>query len=192
VRPDPSEIAPIEPDTKDWTWALQRECPDCGFDAQRLDIEELPPLLRDHALAWGELLARPGVTERPAPDVWSPLEYACHVRDVHLLFDERVALMLHEVDPEFADWDQDATAVAEGYYHQDPTTVALELVAAAGAVAGRYAAVTGDQRARRGRRSDGSEFTIESISRYHAHDMVHHAHDVGLDVAQGGASETGA
>ena len=83
--PPSSEIAPIEPDTKDWTWALQRECPDCGFDAQRLDVEELPQLLRDHALAWGELLARPGVTERPAPDVWSPLEYACHVRDVHLV-----------------------------------------------------------------------------------------------------------
>src|SRR4051794_9535984 len=140
VRPDPSEVAPIEPDTKDWTWALQRECPDCGFDARRLDIEELPQLLRDHALAWGVLLARPGVTDRPAPDVWSPLEYACHVRDVHLLFDERVALMLREVDPEFADWDQDATAVAEGYHLQDPATVALELVAAAGAVAGRYAA----------------------------------------------------
>ena len=59
-------------------------------------------------------------------------------------------------------------------------------------VAGRYAAVTGDQRARRGRRSDGSEFTVESISRYHAHDMVHHAHDVGLDVTHGGAPGTGA
>jgi hypothetical protein len=192
VRPDPSEIVPIEPDTKDWTWTLQRECPDCGFDAQRLDIAELPQLLRDHALAWGELLSRPGVTERPASDVWSPLEYACHVRDVHRRFDERVGLMLHEVDPEFANWDQDATAVAEDYYHQDPATVALELVAAAGTVAGRYAAVTGDQWARRGRRSDGSEFTVESISRYHAHDMVHHAHDVGLDVTRGGASGTGA
>ena len=100
--------------------------------------------------------------------------------------------MPEQDDPEFANWDQDATAVAEDYYHQDPATVALELVAAAGAVAGRYAAVTGDQRARRGRRSDGSEFTVESISRYHAHDMVHHAHDVGLDVAPEGASETGA
>ncbi len=192
VRPDPSEIVPIEPDTKDWTWVLRMPCPDCGFDAQRLDVATLPQLLRDQAFAWGQLLARPEVSERPAPEVWSPLEYACHVRDVHRLFDERIALMLHEVDPEFANWDQNRTAVAERYFQQDPATVALELVEAAGAVAGRYAAVHGSQWARRGRRSNGDEFTVESISRYHAHDIVHHAHDVGLVVPRGGTAGTGA
>jgi hypothetical protein len=185
VTPDPSEIVPIEPDTKDWTWVLRIECPDCGFDAGRLDVASLPQLLRDHALAWADLLAGPAVTERPEPEVWSVLEYACHVRDVHRLFDERVALMLHEVDPEFANWDQDETAVAEDYYHQEPARVAVELVEAAGTVAGRYAAVSGEQWQRRGRRGNGSEFTVESISRYHAHDVVHHAHDVGLEVAPG-------
>src|SRR4051794_791858 len=23
---------PVEPDTKDWTWVLDRPCPECGFD----------------------------------------------------------------------------------------------------------------------------------------------------------------
>ena len=23
---------PITPDTKDWTWVLERPCPECGFD----------------------------------------------------------------------------------------------------------------------------------------------------------------
>jgi hypothetical protein len=27
-------------------------------------------------------------------------------------------------------------------------------------------------------RSNGSEFTVETISIYHLHDIVHHAHDV--------------
>ena len=179
VRPDPSEIVPIEPDTKDWTWTLQRECPDCGFDAQRLDIAELPQLLRDHALAWGELLSRPGVTERPASDVWSPLEYACHVRDVHRRFDERVALMLHEVDPEFANWDQDATAVEEKYGEQDRAEVSVELVEAAADVAALYAGVSGEQWQRPGRRSNGSLFTVASIGVYHLHDVVHHLYDIG-------------
>ena len=30
-QPRPAAIAP---DTKDWTWVLQRPCPDCGFDAE--------------------------------------------------------------------------------------------------------------------------------------------------------------
>lgn len=175
---------PVTPDTKDWTWVLRRPCPECGFDAERLDSAGLPGLLRDNTAAWVERLLDPDphIARRPAPATWSPLEYACHVRDVHRVFDERVAMMLREVDPHFPDWDQDAAAVEDGYAGQDPAAVATELVRAAGAVAGRYAGVEGDQWQRGGVRSNGSEFTVDSISRYHAHDVVHHAYDVGLDV----------
>ena len=27
---------PIVPDDKDWTWVLERPCPECGFDASAL------------------------------------------------------------------------------------------------------------------------------------------------------------
>ena len=27
----------IEPDTKDWTWVLDRPCPECGFEASTRD-----------------------------------------------------------------------------------------------------------------------------------------------------------
>ncbi len=57
---------------------------------------------------------------RPAPHLWSPLEYACHVRDVNRLFDERVRLMLAEDDATFANWDQDRTAVDEDYGEPGP------------------------------------------------------------------------
>ncbi|MEP6815470.1 MAG: DinB family protein [Marmoricola sp.] len=175
---------PIEPDTKDWTWVLERPCPECGFEAERLDRDDLHRLLRDNTMAWVERLSGTGpeVARRPDPTTWSPLEYACHVRDVHRIFDERVTMMLREDNPRFPNWDQDGTAVEDDYAAQDASTVAVELVEAAGAVAGRYAAVSADQWQRRGVRSDGSKFTLDTISRYHAHDVVHHAYDVGLDV----------
>ena len=106
----------------------------------------------------------PGPTSAtgPAPTVWSPLEYACHVRDVCDLFDRRLALMLTEDDPLFENWDQDVSAVVGRYGDQDPATVADALVAAAASIAARFDSVTGDQWARTGRRTDGAVFTSES------------------------------
>ena len=172
-------LPPVEPDTKDWTWVLARPCPECGFVAADVSADGLADAIRENAASWATTLAGPEVASRPEPGVWSPLEYACHVRDVHRIFDERVRLMLEQDTPRFANWDQDETAVAGRYAEQDPGAVAAELAAAAGAVADRYAGVPAEAWARRGFRSDGSEFTVESLGRYHLHDVVHHAHDVG-------------
>jgi hypothetical protein len=169
----------ITPDTKDWTWVLQRPCPDCGFEAAAHRVERLPGLVHDTAMAWSEVLRRPDVADRPAPGVWSPLEYACHVRDVHRIFAERLGAMLGQDTPRFANWDQDETAVAERYAEQEPTVVDVDLIEAAGTVAGLYAGVTDDTRHRRGLRSDGAAFTVETLGQYHLHDVVHHLHDVG-------------
>jgi hypothetical protein len=169
----------VTPDTKDWTWVLERPCPECGFDPAGQGFEDLPGLVHDTAMTWSEVLAGPAVAERPRPDVWSPLEYACHVRDVHVLFAQRLRLMLEQDEPTFANWDQDATALESDYAHQDPATVAVELIEAAGTVAGVYAAVDEAGRGRRGTRSNGDVFTVESLGSYHLHDVVHHLHDVG-------------
>ena len=168
----------ITPDTKDWTWVLERPCAECGFDPAAQGLGDLPGLVHDTAMAWSDVLARTDVAVRPGPGVWSPLEYGCHVRDVHVLFAERVRLMLAEDVPTFANWDQDATAVERDYGSQDPATVADELVGAARTVARLYASVTDATRGRRGLRSNGDEFTVESLGRYHLHDVVHHLRDV--------------
>jgi hypothetical protein len=103
-------------------------CPECGRDTSTFPREALP------------------VRTRPAPDKWSPLEYACHVRDVLRLYDYRLELMQH------------------------PGTVANELGAAASVLAGRFAGVTGAQWERTGNRSDGARFTVETFGRYFIHD----------------------
>jgi len=168
----------IEPDTKDWTWVLERRCPECGFDAGEVDATEVARRIDRNAAAWPEVLAAPSAARRPMATVWAPLEYACHVRDVHLVFAERVEAMLAYDDPAFANWDQDEAAVRGGYAGQDPVRVARDLVQAAGAVSALYRSVPDGAWERSGRRSNGSVFTISSLARYHLHDVVHHLWDV--------------
>ena len=168
----------VEPDTKDWTWVLERPCPECGFDPHAVRREEVEQRFQTNARAWRLVLDRPLATERPRPQVWSPLEYACHVRDVHRIFAERLRLMLAVDDPLFENWDQDAAAVEDGYGSQRPAEVAEELVAASDAVARSYGSVEGAQWDRPGRRSNGSVFTVDTLARYHLHDVEHHLHDV--------------
>ncbi|MBU8815641.1 DinB family protein [Mycolicibacterium goodii] len=169
---------PIEPDTKDWTWVLHRACQECGFNPSALHHTAVANHIRDDATAWVQRLNRSDVTVRTRPGMWSVLEYGCHIRDVHRIFDHRVQLMLTETDPRFPNWDQDAPAVADDYASQDPLVVATELYDAATVVADRYDGVPDDAWSRRGLRSNGSEFTVATIALYHLHDIVHHAHDV--------------
>ena len=168
----------IDPDTKDWTWVLDRPCPECGFDAAAVHSPAVGERIRADAAEWERRLLEPGATTRQRPTVWSTLEYGCHVRDVHRIFDHRVQLMLNEDAPQFPNWDQDETAIADDYAAQNPVTVAGELIDAANAVADTYASVPADAWPRRGLRSNGSEFTVATIAIYHLHDIVHHAHDV--------------
>ncbi|QIM22256.1 DinB family protein [Phycicoccus sp. HDW14] len=169
----------LEPDTKDWTWVLERPCPDCGFEASAVRPEDVGRLVTEVTDPWPEVLARPDATTRPDPGTWSPLEYGCHVRDVCRLFDERLRLMLTEHDPTFANWDQDETAVAERYGEQDPHVVGREVLEAAGVLAARFAAVEVSWWERTATRSDGSRFTALTLGRYGLHDLAHHLHDVG-------------
>jgi hypothetical protein len=182
----------IAPDDKDWTWVLERPCPECGFDASHLDPAEVAGLVRANAAAWSALHAAGRIVAgRPDPGRWSTLEYACPVRDVFRIYDERLALMVAEDDPLYANWDQDATAVEERYDEQDPATVVAELEAAGARLADAFDAVTDWDRP--GRRSDGASFTIGTFSRYLVHDPIHHLWDVTRpsQPGAGGAADSG-
>lgn len=168
----------IVPDTKDWTWVLETPCPDCGFVAREVDVARVGDAVRANAALWPVVLAGPDARRRPDPSTWSPTEYAAHVRDVHRVFTERVRSMRAEDAPDFANWDQDATAVAERYDLADPAAVGPELVEAAGVVAALYDDLDPNELGRTGRRSNGSVFTLDTLARYHLHDLVHHVWDV--------------
>ncbi|RKR76641.1 DinB family protein [Frondihabitans australicus] len=169
---------PITPDTKNWTWVLEKPCTECGYDAAKVAFRDVPGLVRENAAQWPARLAEPDARLRPDDDTWSPLEYGAHVRDVFRIFDTRLALMLGEDAPTFANWDQDATAIDDDYASQEPRVVADELVEAAETVAAAFERVDDADLGRTGLRSDGSGFTVDTLARYFVHDPVHHLHDV--------------
>lgn len=176
---------PIVPDAKDWTWVLERRCPQCGFDASTLPREQIVPLIDVNARVWPDVLdGQPEtVRRRPRDDQWSVLEYACHVRDVFALYDERLHLMLDEDNPTFANWDQDRSAVDDRYNEQDPAVVTAQLVVAADRLRSSFQSLIVEDWVRRGSRSDGAGFTVDSFGRYMIHDPMHHLHDVNVDIA---------
>jgi hypothetical protein len=170
----------IAPDDKDWTWVLERTCPECGFAAGSVAPSTVAALVRESTDRWIAVLDTPveHLRARPDPTRWTTLEYAAHVRDVLRLYRTRLALMVDADDPLFANWDQDETALAERYNEQDPAIVAVELHEAGLALADAFGAIDGDQWQRRGRRSDGASFTIATFAQYMIHDPIHHLWDV--------------
>ncbi len=167
------------PDTKDWTWTLSRRCDQCGFAAGEVEASEIAERAFIAAEEWVQILrSSPAVASRPAPTVWSPLEYGCHVRDVFRLFDDRLALVLAEEHPTFANWDQDEAAIVGRYHAEDPEVVAEEIEALIQVFVVRIQSLTPAQFGRRGTRSNGDEFDIISLLRYCLHDVIHHLWDV--------------
>jgi len=169
---------PSTPDTKDWTWVLERPCEECGYNAQDFPRETFARTIREVAAKWTPIFRRSDVKARPNERTWSALEYGCHVRDVYRIFDGRLAKMLAEDNPLFQNWDQDETALVDRYDLQDPAIVIDELQKAASDYADRYDAVEEAEWTRPGTRSNGSHFTVTSLGSYSLHDLIHHLSDV--------------
>ena len=173
-------------DDKDWTWVLNDLCPECEYDVRRFPREDISSMIRANAEKWLSILSGDDsrLRQRPRPDRWSALEYACHVRDVFELYDHRLHLMLTEDGPHYANWNQDETAIEKRYSDSIPAEVAAALVGNAHKLATSFEQVSGEAWARTGFRSDGAAFTVESFARYFIHDPEHHLHDVRTGLAQ--------
>ncbi len=113
--------------------AVER-CDECGYaydltaatragDDIRLGVAELARLLIT--------TERSTLARRTAPELWSPLEYACHVRDVLITQRERVLLARRVDVPAAVPMGRDERVAHEGYAESNPTEVAEEVTIAA-------------------------------------------------------------
>ncbi|ORA07663.1 hypothetical protein BST14_26845 [Mycobacterium arosiense ATCC BAA-1401 = DSM 45069] len=128
------------------------------------------------------LLCRNGfdVRRRPRPDVWSPLEYACHLRDVLLVQRERVLAARRVNGADCAPMGREERAEHEGYNEQDPTAVARQLTDAAALfsnVLERLSAADWD-RAVVYHYPETSERSLRWVAVHTAHELQHHLFDI--------------
>jgi hypothetical protein len=172
-----SEPSAPPPEDRDWTYVITQGCIECGFTPVHHTLAAAR--LRATVPRWRAALSEAWATTRPAPLVWSALEYGCHARDVCRVMGGRIELMLAADGSSFANWDQDATAITDRYWAQDPGSVADEYATAAELAAAALDIVSGGAWERRGIRSNGSQFTVATLAVYFLHDVEHHLHDVG-------------
>ena len=107
-------------------------CTGCGFE---YDLTLAPASSRAIVHGAGELaglvLAAPDAARRSRPELWSPLEYGCHVRDVLLVQRERVLAARRMDCPSVEPMGREERAEHDGYAAQDPERVTCELTDAA-------------------------------------------------------------
>jgi len=104
-------------------------CAACGFEYELDRAEVAGAAISEGAGQLAEVLERAGadVRTRRHPDVWSPLEYGCHVRDVLLVQRERVLAACLIDTPSFDPMNRDGRVAHDGYAEQDPRDVARQL-----------------------------------------------------------------
>jgi hypothetical protein len=169
--------------------AVDGTCDECGFDYDGVPDAEVADRLRSFGRRYRAPLTRglPGevlddlVRKRPAPDVWSALEYACHVRDVFAGQRGRMALALAEDRPSFEPMGRDERVVRDRYNEQDPAAVADALAANADAMADACLALTDAEWDRTGIYGypAPTERSLRWVARHTIHEGHHHLLDVG-------------
>jgi hypothetical protein len=161
---------------------LVESCRDCGFVYARGRNETLAWLRSDARsfVAQFSTFDDAGARRRPAPDVWSPLEYACHVRDVLRIQTDRVGQAQDEHEPTFAPMGREERAVNDHYNEQDPAVVAGEIAAAADAFIAALEKLDDAGWARTGiyNYPEPAPRDMEWIASHTVHELYHHRLDI--------------
>ncbi|GAA4601646.1 DinB family protein [Actinoallomurus liliacearum] len=160
-------------------------CAECGFEPAEIEAEETPGLIRRFSALHRDRLVGRAVDEgrraelrvRPQRGVWSPLEYAGHLRDVYALFDRRVRAVLSEPGGVLEVIDHDAVVARGAYDRLDPEALAADLGACADRLAATLTGVRPEQWPWYGARA-GERRTIEEIAKRAVHESRHHLMDV--------------
>jgi hypothetical protein len=165
------------------------ECPECGFVYENVDLHEISVLLRNLGTRFS--IRVDGIDDailrrRRNPDVWSPLEYMCHVRDVFLIQRDRAVLALIEDRPSFSRMYRDERVDLAHYAREAPGQVAHDqLPVSAHLVARVFSERSPDEWQRRiiYNYPEPVERDLAWLGRHTIHEGEHHLFDVSRQVS---------
>lgn len=163
-------------------------CTECGFVYPDLPREAIAGALRSVAAQYrSRLVGVDGsrVRHRPRPVVWSPLEYAAHVRDVLAEQRRRAGRALTETLPRYGTMRPEELVTERAYNADDPAAVVAAIEANAEALAVLFESLDPDGWARGGVYNWPTEQVRDLVwlGRHTVHELAHHLLDVsrGLD-----------
>jgi hypothetical protein len=160
-------------------------CDECGFGYASVAAAEVPVRLEGFAGRYAQALAGAAdVRRRPAAEVWSALEYACHVRDVLAVQRERLELAMRADAPEFPPMGRDELVISRAYNAQEPDAVLAAIGGNAAALAAAFGALGPAELDRVGLYPwpEPVERTLLWLGRHTVHEGEHHL----MDIRRGG------
>jgi DinB superfamily len=161
---------------------MSDRCAECGFTYHLGAAEAAGEGVRERIAQVAAILRERDVDvrSRPRPEVWSALEYGCHLRDMLLVQRERV-LAARRVDrPDCAPMGREERVVHDGYAEQEPADVARQLTDAAelfGNVLARLAADDWDRTVVY-HYPETSERSLRWLAVHTVHEAQHHLLDI--------------
>jgi len=157
----------------------------CGGCSFTYDLDQAPAAGADIRARVDEVVAilcdnNIDVRSRSRPEVWSPLEYGCHLRDVLLVQRERVLATRRVNRADCASMGREERVVHDGYSEQDPAAVARQLADAATLFSNVLARLTDDDWDRTVvyRYPETNERSLRWVAVHTAHEAQHHLLDV--------------
>jgi DNA segregation ATPase FtsK/SpoIIIE, S-DNA-T family len=161
---------------------MTERCAECGY-VYDVAASALPARLAAFGRRYADALDGhddAALRARPQPDVWSALEYTCHVRDVLLVQRDRLYIALVADDATWPPMYRDARPALARYHEQDPA-VALRQLGVAGELAAQaFGVLDAAQLARTFTYNypAPAEHDLLWLGRHTVHEGEHHLRDV--------------
>lgn len=161
---------------------MTEECAQCGFVYDLSKVATAVEAINERVGAAAAVLRDRDVDVRSRrhPEVWSPLEYGCHLRDVLLVQRERVLAALRTDRPDCAPMGRDERVVHDGYAQQEPVDVARQLADAAQMFGNALARLSDDDwnRTLLYHFPETSERSLRWVAMHTLHEAQHHVRDI--------------
>ena len=154
-------------------------CDQCGYDYEAVARNQLTTTLAAEVETLiGELVSAEHTRVRPAPEVWSAHEYACHVRDVLEVQQRRIRLTQTEEVPVFEPMGREERIA--GYAAVDTASLPAQIRAKADRLVETLESLgpTGWDRTGIYNYPEKAERSVEWIATHTIHEVVHHRQDI--------------